>query len=244
MSLDQTLMEVEPIFRDGAFVMPSFQESLTALQIVEELKSGELSCDDILSIVTERKSYTLTYGAYKKGILIFKDNYKRIFLFLSQLMPDASPLFCLLIQEFQRIGAELEKGVLDYDDVVNHNSAYTLFTDGIYFIAEVVPHANVDEQTKDGTVHLLGSLFDLQCDKPLLHRKKNEYIINLLDEIGGKRIIPPLRKMCGCLGVDVWSTGNFYDSTGFNPTHDLEEWYAADRERIEAIIKKHEPKKC
>jgi len=46
MSLDQTLAEIEPIFRDGTFVMPSFQEVLTAKQFAEEINSGALSVRD------------------------------------------------------------------------------------------------------------------------------------------------------------------------------------------------------
>ena len=50
MSLDQTLMEIEPIFRrtNGIFqsTHPSFQEVLTAKQFADEINSGKLSIED------------------------------------------------------------------------------------------------------------------------------------------------------------------------------------------------------
>src|SRR3989339_558395 len=49
-TLDQTLMEVEPIFREVddrfSFTHPSFQEVLTAKQFADEINSGELSVRD------------------------------------------------------------------------------------------------------------------------------------------------------------------------------------------------------
>jgi len=44
--LESTLREVEPIFRDGAFAMPSFQEVLTARQFADEINAGRLSVRD------------------------------------------------------------------------------------------------------------------------------------------------------------------------------------------------------
>src|SRR3989338_942218 len=50
MTLDQILMEIEPIFRgsNGAFqfTRPSFQEILTAKQFADEINSGALSVRD------------------------------------------------------------------------------------------------------------------------------------------------------------------------------------------------------
>jgi len=42
-TLETQLVEVKPIFKDGVFVMPSFQEVLTARQFTDEINSGRLS---------------------------------------------------------------------------------------------------------------------------------------------------------------------------------------------------------
>src|SRR3989339_1528119 len=112
-TLDQTLMEVEPIFREVddrfSFTHPSFQEVLTAKQFADEINSGELSVRDAYVNFWSYEEDAELWGLPKdREWRVFLPDFKRILNHVITMI-DPNKASLLIRSALQSIEASTEK---------------------------------------------------------------------------------------------------------------------------------------